>query len=216
MHNDDHMLTHDGVWTAIETVARNKGLSTSGLAKKAGLDATTFNVSKRITADGKRRWPSTESIAKVLEATGTSLSEFISYTGAPGSAPSHHRLPIIRSAQATSDDFFDDEGLPKGAEWDAVIVTDMDQDGVFALEVGGHSMMPVYRRGDVIVVSPLADIRRGDRVVVKTKNGKILARELIRQSERKVELRSVNHEKEETTLPMEQVDWIARIIWAGQ
>ena len=210
------MLTHRGVWAAIDAVARNGGLSTSGLARKAGLDATTFNVSKRVSSDGKRRWPSTESVAKVLEATGTSLTEFISYTGEPGSAPGHHRLPVIRTSVAAKKDSFDENGLPAGHEWDAVIVTDMDEDGVFALEVGGKGMNPVYRNGDIIVVSPAADVRRGDRVVVKTKAGKILARELIRQSERKIELRHVNHQQGAMTLPMDQVAWMARIIWARQ
>ena len=97
-----------------------------------------------------------------------------------------------------------------------VTVTSMSQDGVFALEVGGQSMMPVYRSGDIIVVSPSTDIRGGDRVVVKTTNGKILVRELIHQSESKVELRDVNHRKKEAVLPMEEVDWVARIIWASQ
>ncbi len=54
------------------------GLSASGLAKKSGLDATSFNKSKRVAPDGHLRWPSTESVAKVLEATGATVDEFIS------------------------------------------------------------------------------------------------------------------------------------------
>ena len=57
------MLTHDQVWTALDRLADRAGMSASGLAKKAGLDPTTFNKSKRVTADGRERWPSTESIA---------------------------------------------------------------------------------------------------------------------------------------------------------
>ena len=63
------MLTHSRIWNAIDTLAETHGMSASGLAKKAGLDPTTFNKSKRIAADGRPRWPSTESVAKILQAT---------------------------------------------------------------------------------------------------------------------------------------------------
>ena len=64
------MMRHDDIWRAIDALAAEHGLSASGLARKAGLDPTAFNPSKRIGADGRARWPSTESVAKVLAATG--------------------------------------------------------------------------------------------------------------------------------------------------
>ena len=57
------MMTHHDIWRGIDLLAESRGLSASGLARKAGLDPTTFNRSKRLTAAGKERWPSTESIA---------------------------------------------------------------------------------------------------------------------------------------------------------
>ena len=71
------MLSHSGVWAAIDALAERHGLSVSGLARRAGLDSTAFNRSKRLSGDGRPRWPSTESIAKILAATGTSLGEFM-------------------------------------------------------------------------------------------------------------------------------------------
>ena len=71
------MLTHPQIWTAIDRLAARAGLSASGLAKKAGLDATTFNKSKRITSDGRERWPSTESVAKALAAVNLSIDSFV-------------------------------------------------------------------------------------------------------------------------------------------
>jgi phage repressor protein C with HTH and peptisase S24 domain len=41
------MFTHKQVWNAIDVVAERYGFSASGLAKKAGLDPTSFNPSKR-------------------------------------------------------------------------------------------------------------------------------------------------------------------------
>src|SRR5262245_19436257 len=71
-------LTHAQIWGALDRLAARAGLSASGLAKKAGLDPTTFNKSKRITPDGRPRWPSTESVAKSLAATGCSVEAFVS------------------------------------------------------------------------------------------------------------------------------------------
>src|SRR5215216_4380389 len=74
-------LTHSQVWTALDRLAERAGMSPSGLARRAGLDPTTFNKSKRITADGRERWPSTESVAKALAATNASIESFVQLIG---------------------------------------------------------------------------------------------------------------------------------------
>ena len=71
-------LTHAQIWTALDRLAARAKLSPSGLAKRSGLDPTTFNKSKRITPDGRARWPSTESVAKALAATSVSVESFVS------------------------------------------------------------------------------------------------------------------------------------------
>jgi phage repressor protein C with HTH and peptisase S24 domain len=78
------MLTHGQVWGALDRLAERAGLSPSGLARRAGLDPTTFNKSKRITPDGRERWPSTESLAKALAATGSSIDTFVQLIGDHG------------------------------------------------------------------------------------------------------------------------------------
>ena len=70
------MLSHDQVWEAIDRLAERNSLSASGLAKRAGLDSTAFNKSKRRSSDGRPRWPSTESLSKIMQATGASLDLF--------------------------------------------------------------------------------------------------------------------------------------------
>ena len=74
------MFTHADIWAAIDALASKNKLSTSGLAKKAGWDPTSFNKSKRMSPDGKPRWPSTESIAKVLAVTETQFTDFARLT----------------------------------------------------------------------------------------------------------------------------------------
>src|SRR6185369_10885839 len=78
------VLTHDQVWTALDRLAARSGLSASGLAKRAGLDPTTFNKSKRVTPDGRERWPSTESVAKALAAADASIETFVQLIGDHG------------------------------------------------------------------------------------------------------------------------------------
>ena len=80
------MLSHDKVWAAIDALAARNALSASGLAKRAGLDSTAFNKSKRQSADGRPRWPSTESLAKILDATGASIDDLLGLLKANGDA----------------------------------------------------------------------------------------------------------------------------------
>jgi len=212
------MLRHSDIWNAIDRLAREYNLSASGLARRAGLDPTTFNKSKRVTREGKLRWPSTESVAKVLRATGASLGEFVSYVseGSAGGPGVYRNIPLIGLAQAGGEGFFDDAGFPAGGSWDEIPFPDMGDPHTYALEISGNSMEPVYRDGDTVIVSPQASIRRGDRVVAKTLDGEVMAKLLVRKSARKIELKSFNPAHEDRVLPVESIDWIARIVWASQ
>ncbi len=218
------MLKHSDIWRAIDRLAQRHGLSASGLAKRGGLDPTTFNKSKRMTPDGKLRWPSTESIAKVLEATGSSFTDFVGMTGEGGGAgdaplpppPSLRRVPVIGYAQAGNDGYFDDAGYPAGNGWDELEFPHVTDDHAYALEVSGDSMEPVYRDGDIIIISPAASVRRGDRVVVRTRDGEVMAKQLARQTANRLELTSLNRAHPDRSLAMGDVAWIARIMWASQ
>ena len=107
------MLSHKQIWTAIDALAARYGMSPSGLARKSGLDATTFNPSKRIADDGKKRWPSTESVSKVLAATGASLDEFVSLIVPKAKqAPPARAVPLLGLAQAGANSYFDDAKFP--------------------------------------------------------------------------------------------------------
>ncbi len=208
-------LTHDQVWSAIDAIAHRYGYSASGLAKKSGLDATSFNKSKRMTAEGHLRWPSTESVAKVLDATGATVDEFISLLSTGQERP-QQSLPLIGYAQAGAGGFFDDGGYPAGNGWDEVNFPGIQDSQAYALEVTGDSMMPLYRDGDRLIVAPNESVRVNDRVVVKTMDGEVMAKELKRQTAKTVELRSLNPEHADLVIPMDKVLWMARIVWASQ
>jgi phage repressor protein C with HTH and peptisase S24 domain len=209
------MLTHHQIWGAIDALAAAHGATASGLARKAGLDSTTFNKSKRSSGNGRLRWPSTESISKILEATGSSLEEFLGMTREVKDDPAR-TIPLIGVAQAGAGGYFDDGGFPVGAGWDEVAFPHIGGSHAYALEIAGDSMAPVYRDGDIIIVDPEAAVRRGDRVVVKTLEGEVLAKELKRQTAKTIELKSLNPEHEDRSFTMDQVAWIARILWSSQ
>lgn len=210
------MLRHSDIWNAIDRLARDHGFSPSGLARRAGLDPTTFNKSKRKTRDGKERWPSTESISKVLQATGASLSEFVAHANGGGASATYQNIPVLGFAQAGTAGYFDDAGYPSGGAWDEIPFLNVGDPHAYGLEISGDSMEPVYRDGDVIIVSPAADIRRGDRVVVRTREGEVMAKVLRRRTAYKYELSSLNAEHPDRWLAAEDVEWIARIVWASQ
>lgn len=221
------MLSHETIWKAIDTLAERHQLTASGLARKAGLDPTSFNKSKRLGPDGRLRWPSTESISKVLDATGATVEQFLSYlpnmikeTSLPEGAfpPQTGSIPLLGFAQAGAGGFFDDGGFPAGQGWDVVDfpVAASRRPGVYALEVQGESMLPLYRDGDRLIVEPGAQVRRGDRIVVKTREGEVMAKVLMRQSARTIELMSLNPDHPNRSFDMAEIEWMARIIWASQ
>lgn len=218
------MFSHDRIWAAIDALAERHRLSPSGLARRAGLDPTSFNKSKRLSADGRLRWPSTESIAKVLDATGATIDDFIGlHKGENRTSPLvastiASGIPLLGFAQAGDGGFFDDGGFPAGQGWDVVEFPTSPgyKQGVYALEVQGESMMPLYRDGDVLIVEPGAQVRRGDRVVLKSHAGEVMAKILHRQTPRTIELLSLNPEHPNRSFDIREVDWMARIIWASQ
>jgi phage repressor protein C with HTH and peptisase S24 domain len=207
-------LTHGQVWGALDRLAERAGMSASGLARRAGLDPTTFNKSKRITADGRERWPSTESLAKALAAANASVDNFVQLLG--DTARTAQSVPLLGLAQAGSSGHFDESGFPTGRGWDEMALPSAPDAHAYALEISGDSMRPAYRDGDIVVVSPGTAIRRGDRVVVKTMSGEVMVKELKRRTAKTLELASLNPSHADRVLAAEDVAWIARIVWASQ
>ena len=215
------MLTHEQIWQAIDRLANSFGYSTSGLAKQAGLDSTSFNKSKRIGPDGKPRWPSTESISRVLTATDATMHDFISLVDELNSNNNTSTLtiPVIGFAQAGAHGFFDEEGYPAGDSWDEVRFPDynaQNNDGFYALEVSGNSMEPLYRDGDVLVVSPKAKLRQGDRIVLKTTSGEVIVKEFIKQNASRVEVRGLTPDQASKEFSTKDIAWMGRIVWVSQ
>ncbi|MFN3836904.1 MAG: helix-turn-helix transcriptional regulator [Brevundimonas sp.] len=209
-------LSHAKLWKAVDNLARREGLTPSGLARRAGLDATSFNPSKRFGAGDppRPRWPSTESVTLVLQATKISLADFAALADDAPQTPS--TVPLLGLAQAGQDGFFDDAGLPIGDGWDQTELP-RPKDTLFSLKIVGDSMAPLYREGDrVIVDQEETRVRRGDRVVARLSTGETVAKEITSLTARTVTLSSINPDYPPRIVPRRDIEWMARILWVSQ
>lgn len=212
------MITHDAIWLAIDSLAARYKLSPSGLAKAAGLDATTFNKSKRFTNEGRERWPSTESLAKILEATGASFDEFIMLMASFNSKDGLYgcTVPLLDMDLAGDESLFSRDGLPEGDAWDEITFPEVADQDMFALEIVVDDYEPVYWAGDILIVSPGAELRRGDKVVYKTDEGEVGIGQLLSRSARNLTIGSIVDRSKECKLKSTDLDWLYRIIWVKQ
>ena len=209
-------LSHAKLWKAVDNLARREGLTPSGLARRAGLDATSFNPSKRFGAGDppRPRWPSTESVTLVLQATKISLADFAAL--ADDAPQTSSTVPLLGLAQAGQDGFFDDAGLPIGDGWDQTELP-RPKDTLFSLKIVGDSMAPLYREGDrVIVDQEETRVRRGDRVVARLSTGETVAKEIASLTARTVTLSSINPDYPPRIVPRSDIEWMARILWVSQ
>ena len=164
-------------------------------------------VVERICADVRAR-----GLTAVLQSTGVSLAQFAAL--ADDDAPPV--IPLLGLAQAGQDGFFDEAGLPAADGWEQ---TDLPRasDTLFSLRITGDSMAPLYREGDrVIVDRAVVDVRRGDRVVVRTTGGETLAKEIAALNARQITLASINPAYAPRLLPRADIAWMARIQWVSQ
>lgn len=206
------MLTHAQIWAAIDALAKRQGLSASSLAKKAGLDPTTFNRSKRQNADGQLRWPSTESIAKVLGATSTNIDEFLGLL-------TQAEWPSRRVAYRLLDDglaaVIDASGKPMAAGWDEIAFPSPIDGLLYAIEIHSAAYLPVYREGDVLIIAPEAETRRHDRVLIIDWDGKADLGILGHASATHTHYTPFGAEQP-TSRPNREIRAISRIVWASQ
>jgi phage repressor protein C with HTH and peptisase S24 domain len=119
-------------------------------------------------------------------------------------------------AQAGKAGYFDSSGFPTGHGWEEIPFPAVNDKHAYALEISGDAMAPACHEGGLIIVSPAASIRRGDRVVVKTTGNELIVSDLRRRTAKTIELRAINPPHFERTLPVRDVLWMARVVWASQ
>lgn len=212
------MFAHSDIWRGIDGLASSLGYSASGLAKKAGLDPTAFNKSKRISPDGKPRWPSTESLSKILNVTGATMSDFISILDAEigDVAITSYTIPVVSFADVGEKGYFDENGYRKEGSWNELALPFAGKEGLYGIEVSDDSMRPLYRPGDTLILDPNTRVRKGDRIVTKLKNGDVMVKTLAKRTNTEILLRSLNPKHKNLTIKNSNIVWMVRVIWVSQ
>ena len=169
-------MQYEQVWNAVDKLASSQGLSPSGLAKKAGLDATTFNKSKRIRPDGKKRWPSLDSINKILEVSGITFEQFYNLAEGESAVKFTPSIPFIKFTQLNKQPRIQNKELHTGT-WNKIRFPD-SKDKLYAIDLDNEDFAPLYRYGTLVIASKNSEIRRGDRIIIVDINGQLDIKEL--------------------------------------
>jgi len=208
------MFTHAQIWRGIDLLAAHAQTSPSGLARRAGLDATTFNPSKRVSADGsKARWPSTESLTKALSAANL---DFESFAALVLDRDSRSALPRLEMPDTAGGQAFSPGGVPRGPGWTLKPFPGVVLSDAYSLTITDTALEPAYRVGDTLVVSPSADIGDGNRVVVERSDGTISAWVFRNRSAQEIELSPINTRNETRRVSLADIRWMSRILWVSQ
>ncbi|XCD67077.1 helix-turn-helix transcriptional regulator [Candidatus Liberibacter asiaticus] len=234
-------FSHKKIWEAIDRMAERHNLTPSGLARKAGLDPTSFNKSKRFGIEGRNRWPSTESIFKILAATNETICQLLDLPFSDGrtTEKKEKEIPLLYFPPSGSGGFFDSGVFPTGNKWNTVGVPEIrsPHNGIYAIQTQDTrhktqdtrhktqdtrhktqdtSMLPLYRKGDILILNSAIQVNCGDRLLIKPRTGDIVAKVLISRRGRSIDLMSLNCCYPVDTVEMSDIEWIARILWASQ
>ncbi len=207
-------MKYEQVWDAVDKLARAHGLSPSGLAKKAGLDATTFNKSKRIRPDGKKRWPSLDSINKILDACNVTFEQFYSLIDKGLTPEMMNAVPYINYSRLGSEKEIRDNRLVTDG-WKRMHFPDASSN-LYAIDIDVSDFEPFFKNGSAIIVAKNSEIRKNDRIVVILKNGDILIKEFVHRTPSTLVLCDLADSRKEMNVNLVDIELINRILWAGQ
>lgn len=206
-------MKYENVWDAVDKLAEIHGLSPSGLAKLAGLDATTFNKSKRIRPDGKKRWPSLDSINRLLEIFNISFEQF--YALSSGNEDKENgSIPFIKFSELFKHITPDMQKILT-SDWNKVLFPDF-KETLYAVEIDNDAFAPLYRIGSLLIVSENSDIRKGDRVIIYLKNGDVKISEFTRRTPSKLVVSNINCPDTDENIAIADICLLNRIVWASQ
>ncbi len=203
------------LWKTIDKLALRLKTTPSGLAKLAGLDATSFNKSKRFRPDGNPRWPSMESVNKVLQACNITFEDFIALSKAEGISYKPETIALIDIEKLGDKKHIDDNGALIRKNCNAIKFPNIQDNKIFAIDITTNKFEPWFKSGNMLIISPNADIRRGDRLVLKTVDNEIIIGELIKKTVQKTEIKEICSGKN-MELKNNDILWSYRIIWTSQ
>ncbi|WP_259780964.1 helix-turn-helix transcriptional regulator [Aestuariispira ectoiniformans] len=208
-------MDHKSIWRAVDRLAASRRLSVSALARRAGLDPTAFNKSKRVLADGRAHWPGTESLSKVMAAVNCPPQEFFGLMQEHTPVVAGAEIPC-RAFEGTRPGDFDRDGFPRADGWASRPFPEVPDSTLFGLEISDDRYEPVFRAGALVVVAPRLSVRRGDRVAAHLKGDGVRLLELERVTMHRIAFRLLSPERTILERPSTDVVWQSRIVWSSQ
>lgn len=221
------MFSHEQIWKAIDKLAADHGYSTSGLAKVAGLDPTSFNKSKRYNSDGKPRWPSTESISKIMVVTGITASEFLEQVSKDSDFSTEYKengadcIPLINFQDMQRDSVLNKNLLPQieSGKWQSYPLPFQGlyrRNTYYAVKIDSKDFEPCYRLNDTLIVQAICNIKLGNKIIAKTDNGEIHIGILVKNNIDSILLKSLNYPQRNCSIESNNFTLVAKIVWASQ
>ncbi|MGB1077274.1 MAG: hypothetical protein ACPG05_03125 [Bdellovibrionales bacterium] len=202
------MFTHEEIWTALDRLATANNYSTSGLAKKAGLDPTTFNKSKRITADGKPRWPSTESIAKTLAAADATLVDLIGFI---------ENTPTQTTSRSGPLDHFElSQDHLKQLNQKPLPALISAPKGSYAVTLATAQWAPIYKKDSTLIVTQANSFTAGETVLIETKDKQFIIMTVDGEDAKTISLRAIVINEPDRRVEKSDIVRSAKILWASQ
>ena len=224
------MFTHDQIWAAIDHLAKDRGYSASGLARQAGLDPTSFNRSKRTSPSGKPRWPSTESIAKILAVTACPMGQFLALGGidvttGANTAPRKDNAPGLyvvdlatlsggRNPMAARDGGAKTDG--KAASPLLTAAAAHHDAACFATHIDNNRFAPLFRKGTDLLMDSKTKPATGDRVLFFSRRDGLGAGIIMNTKPDGWDISRPGGARDNDFLSTADIAWMARIILATQ
>ena len=207
-------MKYETIWSAVDNLAKALSMTPSGLAKKSGLDSTTFNRSKRIRPDGKKRWPSLDSINKVLEYCNISFEEFYNYGDNYDGHSNIQTIPFARLSNNVIPSYQEDNA-PDTTNWESIAFP-IRTNSAYALEIDTNEYEPVYKKGSTVLLLKNSEIRHGDRIAVFFNDGSKVLAEFMHRKPQTIELLSLKKSENEISVKIDDIAYINRIVWVSQ
>lgn len=204
-------MDYETIWSAVDNLAASLGLTPSGLAKKAGLDSTTFNKSKRKRRDGKNRWPSLESLNKIFDVCHISFEEFYELGRENNIVENLKAIPYSKISKLSGGISASAYGIETKA-WKMVSFPD-SYNNIYALEIDTMKYSPDYRAGTVLILSKNSDIRKNDLVAVYKKDNTIVIGEFYCRTPNQIELHGTGGNEKEMLIDIKDIIMLNRIMW---
>lgn len=177
------------------------------------MDATTFNKSKRTRPDGKKRWPSLDSLNKIIEVCNISFDEFFALAGNENEDKIIHSIPYIECSRLLEGEKTICIDFRKN-KWQRIRFPD-GHDNLYALDINTDQFAPFYRNGTLLILSQESEIRRGDRIAVFMSDNSIVIREFVHRTATTLELKDILS-VDKTSVNVENIRIVHRIVWASQ